>query len=284
MPDGGTVPYRLPMGALNYIDQKQYIHNMEIHAHFPTTGSVTIGGGEPLTTLWARGKQRMIPGSGGFIDISDGRNPIQVNKNLCPGVVPNIAYNTKIKKWIRLQDALGRITSPTPQHPHGKFDYGKEELDKLLAAKRFKGIRNYDVTDPRNPVLLEEFSTGDTGSGTHDNFYDGGQYAYLDCGWDDQLRMEEGSQPFSHGLMIVDVRIRAVPRKCLVGGCPGSAWEKRKNTRNIGSPAIAAHSQATTVLRSRRSESRMAERLPIRDSEHLACSFWTSATSGTRSR
>jgi len=205
MPDGGTVPYRLPMGALNYIDQKQYIHNMEIHAHFPTTGSVTIGGGEPLTTLWARGKQRMIPGSGGFIDISDGRNPVQVNKNLCPGVVPNIAYNTKIKKWIRLQDALGRITSPNPQHPHGKFDYGKEELDKLLAAKRFKGIRNYDVTDPRNPVLLEEFSTGETGSGTHDNFYDGGQYAYLDCGWDDQLRMEEGSQPFSHGLMIVDV-------------------------------------------------------------------------------
>src|SRR5580704_1412102 len=71
MPDGGTVPYRLPMGALNYVDQKQYIHNMEIHAHFPTKGGVTIGGGEPLTTLWARGKQRMIPGSGGFIDISD---------------------------------------------------------------------------------------------------------------------------------------------------------------------------------------------------------------------
>jgi hypothetical protein len=37
------------------------------------------------------------------------------------------------------------------------------------------------------------------------NFYDGGQYAYLDCGWDDQLRMEGSWRPYSQGLMIVDV-------------------------------------------------------------------------------
>ena len=203
MPDGGTIPYRLPMGALNYLDRKQYIHNMDIHAHFPTTGSVTIGGGEPLTTMWAQGKQRMIPGSGGFIDISDGRNPIQVNKGLCPGNCPNVAYNTKLRKWIRLQDAGAPITQPNPRYPHGQYD--KEDRDRALAGTGFKGIRNYDVTDPRTPNLLEEFGTGQSGGGTHDNFYDGGQYAYLDCGWDDQMRMEATWRPLSQGLMIVDV-------------------------------------------------------------------------------
>jgi hypothetical protein len=93
MPDGGTIPYRLPMGAMDHLDRKQYMHNMEIHCHFPTTGSVTIGGGEPLISMWARGKQRMIPGLGGFIDISDGRNAFQVNKDLCPEVCGNVAYN-----------------------------------------------------------------------------------------------------------------------------------------------------------------------------------------------
>lgn len=203
MPGGGTIPYRLPMGALDYLDRKQYIHNMTIHAHFPTTGSVTIGGGEPLATMWARGKQRMIPGSGGFIDISDGRKPFQVNKGLCPGVVANVAYNTKIKKWIRLQDAEGPITQPNPVYPHGQYD--PADRQRALDWKGLRGIRNYDVTDPAKIDLLEEFSTGETGNGTHDNFYDGGQYAYLDCGWDDQLRMEATWRPTSNALMIVDV-------------------------------------------------------------------------------
>src|ERR1700736_3867732 len=39
----------LPLGSLTYLDQKQYIHNMEIVAHLP--GS-TISGGEPLMAMW----------------------------------------------------------------------------------------------------------------------------------------------------------------------------------------------------------------------------------------
>ncbi|MFQ6004653.1 MAG: hypothetical protein ACE5OQ_04040 [Woeseia sp.] len=33
MPGGGTVPFRLPGGAVDYLDRDQYIRNMEIHAH-----------------------------------------------------------------------------------------------------------------------------------------------------------------------------------------------------------------------------------------------------------
>src|ERR1700675_4164180 len=50
--------FPLAMGSLTYLDQKQYIHNMEIVAHLP--GS-TISGGEPLMAMWAKGRQRLLP-------------------------------------------------------------------------------------------------------------------------------------------------------------------------------------------------------------------------------
>ncbi len=63
-----------------------------------------------------------------------------------------------------------------PQYPHGQYD--KELRDKVLAYKGLRGIRNYDITDPTKPNLLQEYNTGEKGNGTHHNFYDGGQYAY----------------------------------------------------------------------------------------------------------
>src|SRR2546427_196329 len=58
----------LPMGALTYLDQKQYIHNMEVVARL--SGS-SISGGEPLMAMWAKGKQRLLPANGGFVDVSE---------------------------------------------------------------------------------------------------------------------------------------------------------------------------------------------------------------------
>ena len=104
-----------------------------------------------------------------------------------PGGLWERRIQSKLKKWIRLQDASGPITQPNPQYPHGQYD--KADSDKVFAWKGFKGNRNYDVTDPRNPILLQEFSTGQTGNGTHDNFYDGGNtpisiaVGTISCGW-----------------------------------------------------------------------------------------------------
>ena len=190
----------LAMGALTYLDRKQYIHNMEIHAHLP---GVTITGGEPLCVMWARGKQRLLPGGAGFVDISDAKNPVVVNKGVTQSSFAAVAYNTRLKKWIMMVTAAQPLTMEVPEYPHGQYD--KELRDKILAYKGLRGIRNYDVTDPHNPKLLQEYNTGVKGNGTHHNFYDGGQYAYLDCGWDDQLRLENLERPYSNGLMIVDM-------------------------------------------------------------------------------
>src|SRR5207245_6938817 len=107
----------LPMGSLTYLDRKQYIHNMEIQAHLPGT---TITGGEPLCVMWARGKQRLLPGGGGFVEISNAKNPVVLNKGMTQGSFATVTYNTKIKKWIMMVTAAQPLTMEVPEYPHGQ--------------------------------------------------------------------------------------------------------------------------------------------------------------------
>ncbi|PYR24309.1 MAG: hypothetical protein DMF92_22920 [Acidobacteria bacterium] len=227
-PGGGKVPFRLPPGALNYLDRKQYIHNMDIHAHLP---GASINGGEPLMAMWAKGRQRMLPGSGGWIDISDAKNPVVV-KTERRGAGGAVVYNTKLRKWIAMSSAAAPLTSATPEFPYGQYD--KELRDRTINFKGLRGIRTWDVTDPAKPNLLQEFSTGEKGMGTHMNFYDGGKYAYLECAWDDQLRMENAQRPMSHGLMIVDMsdpaHVKEVSRWWVPGQRRGEEDEYKKFT------------------------------------------------------
>ncbi|MFI5057339.1 MAG: LVIVD repeat-containing protein [Candidatus Acidiferrales bacterium] len=216
----------LPLGSLNYLDRKQYIHNMEIVSHL--SGS-TISGGEPLMVLWAKGKQRLLPAGGGFVDISEPKNPVVLNKGVIKGG-GCVAYNTKLKKWIMMCTAAQPLTGAILAFPHGQYD--KELRDKVLAYKGLRGIRTYDITDPTKPNLLQEFSTGEKGNGTHHNFYDGGRYAYLDCGWDDQLRLENHQRPFSNAVMIVDLsdpsNVQEVSRWWVPGQRIGEEEEYKK--------------------------------------------------------
>jgi hypothetical protein len=218
--------FRLPMGSLNYLDRKQYIHNMEIISHL--SGS-TISGGEPLMAMWARGKQRLLPAGGGFVDVSDAKNPAVLNKRVVQGN-GTVTYNTSLKKWIMMCTAAHPLTGAVPEFPHGQYD--KELRDRVLSYKGLRGIRNYDITDPEKPILLQEFSTGVKGNGTHHNFYDGGKYAYLDCGWDDQLRLENHQRPFSNALMIVDMsdpaNVKEVSRWWVPGQRLGEEEEYKK--------------------------------------------------------
>jgi hypothetical protein len=216
----------LPMGSLSYLDQKQYIHNMEIISHL--SGS-TISGGEPLMVMWAKGKERLLPAAGGFVDISEPKNPVVLNKGVIKGA-GCVAYNTKLKKWIMMSTAAQPLSGAVPEYPHGQYD--KELRDKVLAYKGLRGIRTYDITDPTRPNLLQEFNTGEKGNGTHHNFYDGGQYAYLDCGWDDQLRLENHQRPFSNGIMIADLadpsNVKEVSRWWVPGQRFGEEEEYKK--------------------------------------------------------
>src|ERR1700674_5900742 len=101
IPGGGTPPFRLALGALDTLDKKSHIHNMDVICHL--SGS-TIAGGEPLMALWAKGKQRLLPANGGFVDVSDPRKPVVMNMGVVrgPGAV---VYRTDLKKWIMMGPA-----------------------------------------------------------------------------------------------------------------------------------------------------------------------------------
>jgi hypothetical protein len=228
MPEGGTVPFRLPLGALNYLDRKEYIHNMKIISYTPGVMAATA---EPLLNMWAKGAQRVLPiAGGGFMDVSNPKKPEVIAKHSYEGFLSLVVYNTKLKKWLLVGAAAAPITSATPEYPHGQYDpaYRRKSID----YKGLRGIRTYDITDIEKPKLLQEFSTGATGNGTHMNFYDGGQYAFLDCGWDDQLRMENAQRAFSNGLMIVDMsdpsNIKEVSRWWVPGQRFGEEAEYKK--------------------------------------------------------
>ena len=201
LPDGvGTTPFKRPMGSLNYLDRKQYLHNMEIVAQID---GPSVAGGEPLMAMWAKGPQRLLPaGAAGWLDVSDPRKPVVVPAK--DGVSGCVAYNTRLRKWLMVKSAGQPNSSPKPgEYPHGQFD--EEFRKKIMSYKGLRGLRVYDITDPTTPRLLSEFSTGETGTGTHMNFYDGGRYAYLEAGWTDQLRFENSGRASSNGLMIVDL-------------------------------------------------------------------------------
>ncbi len=212
-PGGGTIPYRLPEGAMTYLDRKEYIHNMEIISFTP---GITVSAGEPLMNLWARGKQRMLPGGGGWLDISEPKKPVIIppagggrrgggeeggGRTPRPGGC--IIYNTRLKKWLAMSSAGQPITSSRPEYPDGQ--YSEEERKRSNGYKGLRGIRTWDITDRTKPVLLQEFSTGSTGWGTHMNFYDGGKYAYLSASWDDQFFFENTQRTVGSGMMVVDM-------------------------------------------------------------------------------
>ncbi len=226
VPGGGTPPFRLALGAATALDKKSHIHNMEIISHL--SGS-TISGGEPLMAMWAKGKQRLLPAGGGFVDVSEPKNPVVMNKGVIRGNGA-VVYNTKLKKWIMMCTAATPLTSATPEFPHGQYD--KELRDRVVNYKGLRGIRNYDITDPTKPDLLQEYNTGEKGNGTHHNFYDGGKYAYLDCGWDDQLRLENHQRPYSNAIMIVDMsdpaNVKEVSRWWVPGQRLGEEEEYKK--------------------------------------------------------
>jgi hypothetical protein len=221
MPGGGTVPLRLPAGALDYLDRNQYISNMEVIDFFPSI-KLTIFGDEH-SCMWAKGDRRLIAFEGGWVDITDPRRATVVPESGL-STFQSCVYNTKLKKWIRVVAHQMPLTPGTMEYPRGK--YHEEYASKAISHSGFRGIKTYDVTNPEKTVLLNEFETGKTGHGVHLPFYDGGKYAYLACGWDDQLRMESTERVYSNALMIVDMSDPANVKEVSRWWAPGQRLEE----------------------------------------------------------
>ncbi len=216
-PEGGVLPFRPPLGSLTYLDQKEYIQNMEIISFLP---GPAISSGEPLMAMWARGKQRLLPAGGGWVDISDPKKPVAMSAGTS-GPRPGgcVVYNTRLKKWIAMSSAQAPLLSV---YPNGWYDPDARKIYEDF--KGLRGFRTWDITEPAKPILLQEYSIGTKGLGTHMNFYDGGKYAYLEASWDESLRCEHPGRIFSHGLMIVDLTDPASVKEVAKWWVPGQKF------------------------------------------------------------
>ena len=211
MPGGGTVPLRMPECALDYLDQNQYISNMEIHAHVQPAS----GGGEPWP-MWARGAQRILTGNR-MLDVTDPKKPVLIDSN----AGGTLAYATNLKKWILVRASQPGITAPTPQYPRGK--YHKEYADQVINREGLRGFQTFDATDITTPVQLAEYATDPTGGGCTGPFYDGSQYAYFPCAFDDSFMVQETSERiWTYALLIMDLSDPAKPKEVSRWWVPGS--------------------------------------------------------------
>jgi hypothetical protein len=216
-PESGHLPLPRPLGSLAYLDRRSYIQNMEVIAEVEAP---FMSGGEPLMTMWAKGHRRMINcWFGGWVDVTDARNPVHVKADYVTGL-SSIAYNEKLRKWLSVEAATQPFSDPMPNAPLGK--YQPDVAERVRASKSLRGIRVRDVTDPLNAKLLGEFSVGEGSYGTHMNFYDGGRYAYLDAGWNDELRSENAASLSGSGMMVVDLSDPANVKEVSRWHIPGS--------------------------------------------------------------
>ncbi len=211
-------------GSLDYLDRNGYTKNMRVLGVF--------GLGEERghkLQMMAIGARRFILQNGDVIDVSDPRAPKLVKHGAFRGSQLQVAYNRKLGKWILITGASSPITSTTASAPNGKYD-DPSLIEKTKQGPGLRGIRIWDATDPANIVLLSEFSTdgGDpkrkiqTGSGTHRNYYDGGDYAYLDTAPDDSfINMESPIRWHGNGIMVVDVSDPANPKQAAMWWVPG---------------------------------------------------------------
>ncbi len=211
-------------GSLDHLDRNGYAKNMRV------LGVFQLGEerGHKLQMM-AIGSRRFILQNGDVIDVSDPRAPKLVKHGGFRGSQLQVAFNPKLGKWILVTGASSPITSTTATAPNGKYD-DPSLIDKTKQGQGLRGIRIWDATDPTNIALLSEFSTdgGDpkrkvqTGSGTHRNYYDGGDYAYLDTAPDDSFtHMESPIRWHGNGIMVVDVSDPSNPKQVAMWWVPG---------------------------------------------------------------
>jgi hypothetical protein len=201
--------------SIKYLDRNMYRKNTDVLAHFEP--------GEERGNkmqMMAIGERRFLFQRGDVVEITEPLKPKALNKKAFVGNQLQLAYNRKLGKWILMTGAGVAGTFSTPKWPNGKYD-NPDLIKQNINQKGLRGVRFYDATDPAKLVPLAEWSCdqGDpkreiqTGSGTHRNYYAGGQYAYLDTAPDNSFtRMESSVRYYSNGIQIIDVSDPTQPK------------------------------------------------------------------------
>jgi len=247
---GGAQASRHPHpnpGSAKELDRNQYIHNMEILAHyqFPNekgTGHLRNTG---KSQIMAFGRRRVLLQAGNVYDITEPKKVSLIKAGAFEGGQIQLAYNRSLKKWILITGAGSPHSQSTPEAPRGKYD-DPSMIERAMKYKGLRGVRIWDATDPTNIQQLSEWSCdqGDPsrevqeGEGTHRNWYNGGKYAYLDTAPDNSFtNVETTSRIYSDCIQTIDVSDPMKPKFVSNWWFPGqknTEMEEYKKSREYG--------------------------------------------------
>lgn len=219
-------------GSLSYLEQKQYIKNMKVEAHWDI---VVRPGHTWQHFVDMNGRRYMFHYYREFVRVYDVTDPVHMttvlNKTYTDGSwfgAASIAFNKKLNKWIMIQ------TFEVPRS-HGGLDDKKYSdpaaAARVMSAPGFRGFRVYELKSPTEWVQLAEVSmdllnphaTVQQGGGGYDvPHYVGGKYAYLLGAPDNTFtHMEFSNQLYSPIHMIYDMEDPSNPKLVSSWWAPG---------------------------------------------------------------
>jgi hypothetical protein len=238
-------------GALDYLDQNEYIDNMTVEGRWPIV--IPSGGHTWQHVLDWEGRRYMYHyyrAALNIYDITDPRNlEVVVEKRYGPDEMgfgaARIAYNDNLGESIMIQSF--EVPRTTGSMSGKKYD-DPAILAAHMQAPGFRGFRTFKLTGPTSWELLAEVSTDvlhpharvQEGSGALDApYYDGGKYAVVAAAPDNTfLNMEYPNYAYSPAQLVYDVEDPRKPKLVSSWWVPGQrltedqayrAWNRAGN-------------------------------------------------------
>ncbi|MCC8393075.1 hypothetical protein LJ656_10785 [Paraburkholderia sp. MMS20-SJTR3] len=227
-------PHARPLAdSLDYLEDREYRHNMTVHAHWPIVVSPSVCWQQIIDWDGRRYMYNYFKTRLNIYDITDPRElKVLVDRKFAPGETfgaSTIAFNAKLGKWLMLQSA------EVPRGLNVMGDGGKyaepERVAELIAKPMFRGFRVFELTSPTEWHLLAEVSTDalhpharvQQGSGALDvPTYHGGRYAFIAAAPDNTfVNQEYPNYVYSPGQLIYDLEDPTQPRLVSAWWVPG---------------------------------------------------------------
>ena len=222
--------------SIDHLDRNLYVHNMEVHGH--------LFEGQRRNAeieMMAIGERRFLLQQTAVIEVTDPLQPKVISEDsYIGGGDIQLGYNKSLHKWILLTSADVPSTSSHADAYNGKYD-DPSLIERAIRMRGLRGVRIYDATDPTAIELLSKWSCDQlepereiqTGAGTGHNFYSGGQFAYLDAGFDNRFtHMESPVRHYTNGVQTLDLSNPAEPKFVSNWWVPGQRDDEEEAYRN----------------------------------------------------
>ena len=212
-------------GSLDYLEDKEYIHNMTVEGRWP---KLVVPGVSFQNIIDFNGRRYMYHYYRTRVNVYDITEPknlkVVLEKKYEEGPeffgAAAIAFNKKLKKWIMIQSF--EVPRSGPMGLGGAKHTDPAKVAKVKSNPGLRGIKIFELTSPVEWKQIGEISNdphhpharSQEGSGSLDSpTYYGGKYAFVCAAPDNTfINQEYPSYLYSPGQLVYDVEDPANPK------------------------------------------------------------------------